>query len=306
MAMVEALATDFSALEDCQVTVLRDLRLDCLSLPECEIVDIHSTPDHEEATGRLAATADLTLVIAPEFDNLLLTTARRVLREGGTLLSAAPPLVALAGDKQRTAQRLAASGIPVPESVLLAADQKKLPAGIQYPAVLKPVHGAGSQHTFLLAGPNDQPPPHPWPRILQRFHPGIPASVALLCGPAGVHPLPPCRQHLTSDGRFTYTGGSLIQEPSLAARATALAGRAIAALPQPHGYLGVDLILGDSANGSEDVVLEINPRMTTSYIGLRQACAGNLARGMLDIAAGRNTDLSFHAGPLQFTVQHEN
>jgi predicted ATP-grasp superfamily ATP-dependent carboligase len=277
-AMVAALAADFSVLADCQVTILRDMRLDVLSLSSCEIVNIHSALEHADAICRFSAAADLTMVIAPEFDDLLLTTVKQVVRAGGKLLSAGESLVAL------------------------AADQEKLPVEFAYPGVLKPIHGAGSQHTLLVAGASDEPDPHPWPRILECYHPGIPASVALLCGPAGIYPLPPCRQHLTTDGRFTYLGGSLIQDPELAKRATVLAQQAIAAMPMPHGYLGVDLVLGDSPTGEDDVVIEINPRLTTSYIGLRQAATSNIASAMLDIAAGRSTNLSFRTEPLKFSV----
>ncbi len=31
-------------------------------------------------------------------------------------------------------------------------------------------------------------------------------------------------------------------------------------LPQPLGYLGIDMILGERSDGSDDVVIEINPR----------------------------------------------
>ncbi len=301
-AMVSTLAADFAAIDDCRVTMLRDIRLDDLPLPECEILDIHSAAQHEDEIGRLAGKSDYTLLIAPEFDDLLLTTARLVASQGGRLLSAGADLVELAADKQRTAERLAAAGVPVPMSVRLEADQEKLPADFSYPAVLKPIHGAGSQHTLLVAGSSDEPPAFPWPRRLEKFCPGVPASVAFLCGPMGVRALPPCRQHLTRDGRFTYMGGSLINEPALARRATALARQAIDTLISPHGYLGVDLVLGNDPNGAEDVVIEINPRVTTSYVGLRAAAVGNLAQAMIDVATGCEASLSFRDQPLEFTA----
>ena len=306
-AMVSALAADFAAIDDCRVTVLRDIRLDIislpgLSLPECEILDIHSASQHEDEIGRLADQSDYTLLIAPEFDDLLLTTARLVAKQSGRLLSAGEGLVELASDKQRTAERLAAAGVPVPVSVRLDADQEKLPRDFSYPAVLKPIHGAGSQHTLLVAGASDEPPPYPWPRRLEQYYPGVPTSVAFLCGPTGFRALPPCRQHLSGDGRFTYTGGSLIEERALAERATGLARLAIDALPDPHGYVGVDLVLGKAADGSEDVVIEINPRVTTSYVGLRAAAEGNLAQAMIDVAEGCEATLSFRDGPLEFTA----
>ncbi len=66
------------------------------------------------------------------------------------------------------------------------------------------------------------------------------------------------------------------------------------------GYLGVDLILGDHDDGSRDFVIEINPRLTTSYVGLRAASRSNLAQAMLDVAGGRLPTLSFHNEPIEF------
>ena len=305
--MVSALAADFAAIDDCRVTVLRDMRLVDLVLPDCEMVDIHTTSHHGEELLRLAEAADFTLVIAPEFDDLLLATIRQI-GSGGRLISPGEKLVALTADKHRTAKWLADAGVPMPDSVFLDADEERLPTDFTYPAVLKPVCGAGSQHTLLVAGPSDEPPPYPWPRRLERFVPGVPASVAFLCGPAGIYALPPCRQHLTADGRFGYQGGSLIREQALAMRATALARRAVEALPEPHGYLGVDLVLGHDANGRDDVVIEINPRVTTSYVGLRAAAEQNVAQAMIDIVTGREVNLSFNNQPVEFTadgaVQH--
>ncbi|HEX5497861.1 MAG TPA: hypothetical protein VFX03_01485, partial [Thermomicrobiales bacterium] len=60
------------------------------------------------------------------------------------------------------------------------------------------------------------------------------------------------------------------------------------------------LVLGERCDGADDVVIEINPRLTTSYIGLRAACEQNLAGAMLDLAAGRIPALSFRDGPLRF------
>jgi len=225
-----------------------------------------------------------------------------VQQAGGRLLAASDEFVALAADKHRTALELAAAGVPVPEAVLLSADEEKLPAEFTYPAVLKPVCGAGSQHTLLVAGPRDEPPPYPWPRRLEQYCPGIAASVAMLCGPSHRTSLPACRQHLSEDGRFSYRGGSLIHEPDLAQRAVALADRALEALPPALGYVGVDLVIGRPSDGSEDYVIEVNPRLTTSYIGLRAAATDNLAAALIDNASGRATSPRFHSDRLEFLV----
>ena len=299
-AMLTALAADFAAIDGCRVSVLRDMRLDDLVLSGCDVIDVHSAYHHEDEIARLAAITDYTLMVAPEFDNILLNSHAMARQPGGNLLAPKEQFVALASDKHLTALRCAAAGIPTPTAVVLPADAEKLPADFDYPAVLKPVIGAGSQHTLLVASAQDEPPPYPWPRRLERYCPGMAVSVAFLCGPEHRVPLAACRQHLSSDGRFTYLGGSLLLEQDLARRATLLADRALETLPGALGYVGVDLVLGKAADGSEDYFIEINPRLTTSYVGLRAATDENLAAALVANATGQTSRPEFRLEPLEF------
>jgi hypothetical protein len=301
-AMATALAADLAAVEQNQVTLLRDMRLDHFTPAGCDIVEVHSSSDHWDEIERLAAEADHTLMIAPEFDGILRDTLRHARQAGGSLLCPSDEFVTLTSDKQLTAQHLASADVPVPAAVLMAADEEKLPTDFSYPAVLKPVCGAGSQHTLLVSGSQDEPPPYPWPRRLEEFAPGMAASVAILCGPTHRIPLPPCRQHLSDDGRFSYRGGSILSDTELARRATILADRTLAALPPALGYVGVDLVLGKAGDGSEDVVIEVNPRITTSYVGLRAATKDNLAVALIENVAGRSKSPRFQADRLEFSA----
>jgi tyramine---L-glutamate ligase len=285
-AMARALAADFALLDDCQVSLLRDMRLDEPPPPRCRIVEVDSYAHARSEFERQALRSDYTLVIAPELDGILTRTIRQLEQLGRPSLNASCDFVKLAANKQHTAALLNQAGIAVPEAVLLPADTDKLPVDFPYPGVLKPLDGAGSQHTLLVEGPGDLPPPYPWPRRLERYIPGQPASVAFFCSAYSQVPLPPCWQRLSSDGRFQYLGGSLILEPSLVDRATRLASRALAALPPAAGYVGIDLVLGEALDGSADVVLEVNPRPTTSYVGLREAVHENLAAALLASQGG--------------------
>ncbi len=301
-AMLTALASDFSGIEGVKVSVLRDMRLGDLALPGCNVVEVHSSSHRLDEIERLAAEADHALIIAPEFDGILADTLRHVRRGSSEVIAPSDEFVTLTADKHQTATRLAASEVPVPSAVLLAADVEKLPTDVGYPAVLKPVCGAGSQHTLLVASSQDEPPPYPWPRRLEQFCSGSAVSVAMLCGPTHRTALHPCRQHLSADGRFTYRGGSLLHEPALASRASSLAERAMEALPPALGYVGIDLVLGKAGDGSEDFVIEVNPRVTTSYVGLRAATNDNLAQALLDNFSGRAVSPQFQLDRLEFSA----
>ena len=105
------------------------------------------------------------------------------------------------------------------------------------------------------------------------------------------------QQLISKDDGFTFHGGrSLLHKPELCQRAHELARAAIECLPNSTGYLGVDLVLGHK----DDTVIEINPRITTSYIGLRAMAKSNLAEAMVSVGQGHRTHIEFHDRGLQF------
>jgi predicted ATP-grasp superfamily ATP-dependent carboligase len=298
-AMISALAADLVRIDGCRVTTLRDPRVLQLALPGCEVLDVLSRTSHGDEISRLAAVADGTILIAPEFDGILLRAARRVESAEGRLISPSPEFIRIAASKQRTCEVLSAAGVPVPDGRELQPEEP-LPATFPYPAVLKPVDGAGSQDIYMVSGPRDAPPAYAWPRRLERYVPGLAASVAMICGPAGRLALPACSQRISADGRLRYLGGELPLPAGLASRAAELADRALAALPAVVGYVGVDLVLGREPNGREDAVIEINPRLTTSYVGLRAAAQTNLAGAIWQVANSQLAQIDFSTRPIEF------
>jgi predicted ATP-grasp superfamily ATP-dependent carboligase len=136
---------------------------------------------------------------------------------------------------------------------------------------------------------------------LEQFCPGCPASLAVLGGPGGQRVfLPPCRQILSDDGRFSYLGGQVIEKKNLSLRAQTLGAQAVSILDDWVGYVGIDFILGVPSDGSADTAVELNPRLTTSYIGLRHAIRENLAQVMLDLAEGAEVKVTRTPRPICF------
>jgi predicted ATP-grasp superfamily ATP-dependent carboligase len=301
LAMVQAVTADAAGVEAIRHrSLLRDLRLPHLATAGAEIFEVASRSEHDVALYELATQADSVLVIAPETDGVLLQTVQRLEAFGANLVSPGSAFIAIAGDKELTANALTAAGVPTPQALRIEPDTA-LPEAFTYPAVIKPLDGAGSQDTHVVAHAYDRPPAYAWPRRLERYVPGVAASVAVI-GVAGSDAiaLPPCRQRLSVDGKLSYLGGSTPLAGGLAERATALALRAIAALPPLVGWAGVDLVLGDDPDGSLDVVIEVNPRLTTSYVGLRRVVRGGLVAAMIAAARGERPRLEIDPRPLAF------
>jgi predicted ATP-grasp superfamily ATP-dependent carboligase len=266
-------------------------------VPGVEAVTIGGDDGHD-AICEQARRADWTLLIAPEFDGLLAERCLWVEEAGGRLLGPSSAAVRLTTDKRLTTRHLHRAGVPTPMCVS-PGDPCPLPA------VLKPRDGAGSQATFLVHNPDDvarcsaQAAAEGWrgELILQPFVPGTAVSVAFLVGPGRCVPLMPAAQHLSDDGRFRYLGGTVPLPRELCERAVSLARRAVQAVPGLRGYVGVDVVLG-----ATDQVIEINPRLTTSYVGLRALAETNLAEAMLRAAAGDDVPIRWRDAEVRFGV----
>jgi predicted ATP-grasp superfamily ATP-dependent carboligase len=200
---------------------------------------------------------------------------------------------------------LLARGVPTPSTSPWPGE----PPPFAFPLVCKPRHGAGSQATFLVREERElsrcmrQAREEGWDgeMIVQPHVPGRAASVAFLTGPGQRVALPAAEQILSDDGRFHYEGGRLPLSDGLNRRAQCLAERAVAAVEGLCGYVGVDLVLGETADGGGDRVIEINPRLTTSYVGLRALARCNLAEALLAAATGAPLlPMRWRPGPIRF------
>lgn len=117
--------------------------------------------------------------------------------------------------------------------------------------------------------------------LLQKFAEGRSTSVSLLSTGKKAIPLSLNLQNiqLTTD-RLHYNGGLVPFEHELSGKAKNIAKKAVEYINGLKGYVGVDLLL-DEAHG-EVYILEINPRLTTSYIALRKLLNFNLGKAILD------------------------
>ncbi len=299
--MLEAIAADAARDASCDVVILVDERLgdasgtSSLRLPaSARRVPVRPGGEIDSLVSE-ARGADWTIIVAPETDGILRSRVAAVRAGGGRVLAPHEAFLAVAADKQSTIDALAAAGVPVPAGRVLGP-REPVPTGFRMPAVRKDRGSAGGDGLAILR--SIPVAPSQAAARLESFVEGTPVGVAVLCGSGGLWPLPPMLQRFSGGDVPRYVGGEpwghrhgVHRAIRLAERAVAAAGRAAAvrdpAAGTPCGWVGVDMVLGARDDGTEDRVLEINPRLTTSFLGLSAGQAESLVAAMVAIAEGR-------------------
>lgn len=271
-AMLQQLIADLLDCDDIDsIEVLLDPRLPALGHDRVETTFCHR--DFFRQLALSIPSVDCVLPIAPETGNVLLEVSELVVKQGKVLLGSRPAAVRLATSKQQTCAVLAQRGIAAVSSFTMAP----APGQRQGEWVIKPDNGAGGEGCRLI---NGSPVDSMTGLIMQPLIPGTSASLTLLChqGHADIHA---CNvQHVALDHEGCHLQGLDVnglagEIPVLQSLADAIA----TAIPDLWGWVGVDFILTDEG----PVVLEINPRLTTAYVGLRDSLQQNPAAMLLQL-----------------------
>ena len=310
LAMRTALVADLAAIKSHKIVMTTDTRfvrpvphnVDLVPIVGRALPGPPGEPDRARPTSETGATAtidalvnasDAVWLIAPETNRCLERLAARIERQGKALLGPSASAVRRAADKSRLPGLLARAGIEHPETAVISdgSNARAAATRIGYPVVVKPARGAGCGGVRLARGPRElgvaMEEAHrangTGPLVMQRFVPGRAASVSLIADGHRAVPMAVSAQRVTAAPGLSYHGGSTpFDHPQAEAAATA-ASRTCAAIPGLRGYVGVDLVLTSSAA----VVIEVNPRLTMSYLGLRAVLEENVAALALEACHGR-------------------
>ena len=289
--MRTALVADLAAIGQHEIVTTTDIRFARAAPSGVEVVEL--LPGARSVLEGLISSADAVWLIAPETDRCLERIAARVERRGRRLLGSGAAAIRRASDKAGLPRRLWRAGIQHPETVALSSGVEALTAarGIGYPLVVKPARGAGSEGVHLVrsaralgdalgaihrmhdagvgvTGHDAEPSV-----LMQRYVRGTPVSVSLLSDGRSAVALAVNTQRMRVSSGFSYRGGRTPFDHPLAPAAVDAAIRTCTALPGLRGFVGVDLVLSDTG----PVVIEVNPRLTTAYLGVRAVLDENVA-----------------------------
>lgn len=283
--MLMALLNELAGRPDLEVCALRDWRLCSVPVSAAALKWVTPHPD-QDIWDQLASEicrVDAVWPIAPETDGVLERLCMMVEQAGKCLLNSPASAVRSAASKRQTLELLEACGIRgVPFAPLEGASE---PPPFPFPLVAKPDDGAGCEGSRIMDGPQDwraflaDSKEGAW--LVQPWVEGSPISLSALFSQGKARLLTVNRQRVERQGgRFVLKGCRVNAIPDTQGVLTRLAGRVAAALPDLWGYAGIDLIQNDQGYQ----VLEINPRLTTSYAGIREAIGINVAECVLNLA----------------------
>jgi predicted ATP-grasp superfamily ATP-dependent carboligase len=243
--------------------------------------------DLGEEITRLAPECDVGLVIAPD---PLLASYTHLLESRTHNLGCGSMSAAICAHKGKTGRILASHGIRVPGE----------PHGTGL-HVVKPVQGCGAQGVRLTRDPPGTG------ELAQEYIEGEHCSVSVLAGRvvgeaclyfSGKPPLALAlnRQDIeVSGGVFQYHGGETPLHTPWEKEAVETAVRAVQVLGC-QGYAGVDLVVSDQV-----YVVDVNPRITTSLIGIAAVLEEEIADLLVRASRGDVPPRVHLRGRVRFT-----
>ncbi len=278
MLMLQALLDNFSKLSDIKPIVMLDSRLTgrlCTEHIDVEI--INPRHDSHEEFLRLATQCDAVWPIAPEFDEILKTLCQMI--TPSTLLLTSPAsVVAITGNKWLTYQHLIKHHIATVSTQLLHYSDF-----YRGDWIIKALDGAGCSDSYLITDQQDfdNALNLAGKFIIQPHLQGKKTSLSCLFKQGTAWLLSVNLQRFNIINKQYQLVEIIVnhnQNQDLYQDLyQGLADDIARALPDLWGYVGIDLI----ETAEQTFVLEINPRLTTSFAGIYAALGINVAEQVL-------------------------
>ena len=266
-----------------EVIVMLDERVNSLiDTSGIQVVFISPEQNTTDEFTRLAQNCDAIWPIAPEFDGILQGLCQTVADLNKLLLTSPAKVVALTGDKWLSYQHLKQCHIAtVPTRLFTGVDQYE---GDCSAWVVKPLDGVGCIDSYILSDKQDfmAMQVRSGRYIIQPQLAGQTISLSCLFKQGRGWLLCANQQQFTINKQQYYLAQLIVNHTDDLAAYRALVDAIALALPELWGYVGIDLI----ETPEQTWVLEINPRLTTSYVGINKALGLNVVEAVLQLVHG--------------------
>jgi predicted ATP-grasp superfamily ATP-dependent carboligase len=283
--MLQALLDGLAAVNGLDVTVMLDWRLaDSIPRHGFSPFIVDREEDCHACFDRLAGRFDAVWPIAPEYGGVLWALCRAVEKQGVTLLTSPSSAVSVTGDKLLTFRRLLEHQIATVPTRLLEVQDLSF---YDDENIVKPVDGIGCADSYIIATSEDRKSLPSKIRgkgryIVQPHVLGKKNSLSCLFRKGEGWLLCANRQKFDLIEKQYRLSEIVVNDAGDLKPFQPLVDRVARAFPDLWGYAGIDLIETSEAL----LVLEINPRLTTSFAGIDGALGINVASLVLQLVEG--------------------
>jgi predicted ATP-grasp superfamily ATP-dependent carboligase len=299
--MLRTLIADFKAAGH-SVTTTLDPRISGLNPPikADSILLVSSSQKVEEKFLQILSKVDAAYIVAPETDNMLSSLVELVEHTGLTSLNCPAKTIKKVSNKIAFHESLKRNGILVPKALTFNVQDRAKEIGqiirdkINFPVLFKPSTGVSCYGLSVVRNKKQVSAALRKIRsetsgkefLVEELINGTAASVSLFSINGKSVPASLNRQEVlieTPEGSSTYMGGWVPFDNPLQNEAFDMAKRIVELFPDLCGYIGIDFVLTER----EAVAIEVNPRLTTSYIGLRRVIHFNPAQAIVNAVLRR-------------------
>lgn len=294
--MLRTLTADFRASGHTVSTTL-DTRIAKMNPPLAAdyAAPVTSICETQTKLRELSEQVDAAFIIAPETDGVLQALVELGAQTGAASLNCQAGAIKKVSDKAGFHEFMRHLGVPLPETKQFDVKDdvteisEAVRGSLSFPVVFKPVDGVSCEG--IIVARNEAQVAGAVAKIkgqssgkqflAQKLIEGSAASVSLLSTGSSVVPISLNRQDVileTAEADSCYNGGAVPFNHPMQAEAFEVAEKIVRAVPGLRGYVGVDFVL----TNKEAVAIEVNPRLTTSYIGLNRVVNFNLAQAIVD------------------------
>ena len=297
-SMLRTLVADFEAAGH-NVTTTLDSRIARLNPPinaNC-VVPVFSSREAQVKIQKIAEQVDAVYLIAPETNGVLRSLVALFEHTDVTSLNCSASAIEAVSDKAGFYTFMRKHGLPLPETLMFGVDddvkeiKKAVQDSLDFPLIFKPSNTvsccglsvARNENQVVAAVDKIKKESSSNQFLAQELIKGAAASVCLLSTGENTVPVSLNRQDVTIEGPeacSSYLGGSVPFDHLFQAEAFEVAEKIVKSFPGLRGYLGVDFVL----TKDKAVALEVNARLTTSYVGLRSVANFNPAQAIVNAA----------------------
>ncbi len=307
--MLNALLTELIETESLSIFVFRDQRFPPLQrqFTESRIHPIMVSPqdNFNHIWQTQIAKNDVIWPIAPETGGILHDLCENIENLGRRCLSSPSEAVALTSSKIRTLNHLSLNNIPVVPTLQFSNFEYQFDP----PWILKPDDGVGCDSVHLVQDRHtlDELNKHLTDHtLIQPFLSGQAASLSVLFSNGKALLLSTNKQNIQIvNNRLKLTACTVNVYVERRLLLQSLVNDIAAALPSLWGYVGIDLIF----HNNKALILEINPRLTTSFVGLQDAIGINTASMVINLLENPlpySSDVNFQANEITIDLEANN